>query len=403
MSRNKGDGKQTQRAIRELDGILPENIDRRTFLTGTAAGIAMSALAGCTGGDGGNSDTGSKNGSGSGNKNVVWRQPWKAEPTWAFAHLASKKDYWNDRDISAPTVQNGTGSPDTVRRIGTGKAQIGHADIGSSIPGLAKGYKMKAFCITRQRSLLGFIYRKDRLDSPKDLAGKKVALASPFAEETWPVYPEAVGVDQSKVNAKFISEDITASLLSEGKRDAVWGAVDLLGTYQSSMPDGVQLGVSPLNKHIDVYGYPGWVNADWVSESGNIDYLTQVLEGYSMAAKWALLHPEQTLDFMINDVNSALQAQDRSDLSDQYKVTVAFTISAEVKKNGFGYFSEETFANTLDNLGEYLVDDPSKIPPASEIVLTEPMKNAELTTFSSDEWKQMIEYAGEFYSHYKSK
>lgn len=386
---------------RDIDGILPESVDRRKFLAATAGTVAAGLFAGC-GGDGGGDGTTTTTPSGPGSiiKNVTWRQPWKPEPTWGIAWIAEEEGYWTDQNISSPTVREGFGSPDTARRIGTGSNAMGHADIGASISGIAQGYDMNVFAVTRERSLLGLIYREDRLDAPDDLAGKNIGLASPFAEETWPVYPEATGADTTDTTAEFVSEDIAPGLLGEGDRDAIWGAMDLYGRYRDAVPESVGLGVAALNNYLTVYGYPAFVNATWVQESDNMEYLTRVLTGYSQAAKWCLLNPDESIDILVESVNESLGAQERSALEEQFQVLTAFCVSEETATgDGIGYFSEEGLQNTLDAVAS-LADDPGSVPSASEMMLTEPLENAELATLSSSEYGQLVDYAGQFGDFY---
>ena len=409
--------------LQNLDDALPGSIDRRRFLTATVGTMAGGLLAGCGGLDGGGAgsptddDTETPTGGGTDTptgdgtatdqgddtiiKNVTWRQPWKPEPTWSIAWVAEEEGFWTDQAISSPTVREGFGSPDTARRIGTGTNEMGHADIGASIAGIAQGYDLNVFAVTRQRSLLGLIYREDRMDGPEDMPGKSVGLASPFAEETWPVFPEAVGVSADEIQAEFVSEDIAPGLLAEGQHDAIWGAMDLFGVYRDAVAEDVGLGVAALNNYLTVYGYPAFVNGSWVQEGNNMEYLTRVLTGYSQAAKWCLLHPDETIDILINSVNEALGAQERSTLENQFQVLSAFSVSEEARENGFGYFSEDALQNTLDAVSG-LAEDPSNIPSASDLMITEPMENAELATFTDDEWNQIADYAGMFGEFYQT-
>ncbi|HZD43950.1 MAG TPA: ABC transporter substrate-binding protein, partial [Methanomicrobiales archaeon] len=80
--------------------------------------------------------------------------------------------------------------------------------------------------------LLTFIYLKDKVDGPKDLKGKDIALASPFAKATWPIYLSAVDVKASAVgSAKFAKEDVVAGLIANGKLDAVWASLQQVALY----------------------------------------------------------------------------------------------------------------------------------------------------------------------------
>lgn len=368
--------------VSELDCVLPDGIDRRRFLQASAGGFAA-AVAGCVGG-------GDDGGSG-----ITWRQPWAQEPTWSIAYIADLEGHWEDAGIDVPDVQAGEGSPDTARRVGTGENEIGQAEVGSCITGLTEGQDMRFFSVPKPRALLGLIYRTDEVDSEEDLVGKNVGLASPFAEETWPIFPDAVGINPDDVNAEFVSEDAVPGQFAEGNLDAVYGALDLLGTYQDQVDDDVELGVTPINNYLTVIGYPLMVNGAWLDEDEeNMEYLTGVLEGYSAAMKWCLLNPEETIDIMIDEVNQELEIQDRQTLTSQMRWNVAITANEETRTEGLGWFTEDQIQSTLDNLS-IMVDDSDDLPAASDIVEMGPVENAELSTLSDDEWDEVLSYIEE--------
>ncbi|WP_129115303.1 ABC transporter substrate-binding protein [Halegenticoccus tardaugens] len=382
----------TEEIVTKLDRLLPEGINRRRFLQASAGGFTA-AVAGCLGANGNGGGNG--NGKSNGDADVVWRQPWAQEPTWSIAYIANLEGHWEDAGIDTPNVQPGEGSPDTARRIGTGEEEIGQAEFGSCVTGLAEGQDMRFFSVPKPRALLGFIYRTDRIKSEEDLEGKNIGLASPFAEETWPIFPEAVGVNPDNVNADYVEEDAAPGQLAKGNLDAIYGALDLLGTYRDQVGDNVELGVTPINNYLTVIGYPLMVNGKWLDEDdGNMDYLTGVLEGYSAAMKWCLLNPEKTIDIMIDEVNEELQIQDRETLSSQMRWNVAISATEETRKEGLGWFSEDQIQSSLDNL-TIMVDNPNDLPNASDIIEMGPIENAELSTLNDDEWKQVVDYTKE--------
>lgn len=375
----------------ELDGLLPGEIDRRRFLGATAVAIGAT-FTGYLGQDDG--------GEGVINRNVTWRQPWAPEPTWAIAYVAEQDGYWNDAGITPPSVREGFGSPDTSRRVGTGEEEIGQAEMGSCINGIVEGQDLRFFAISKPRSLLGFIYRQDRIEGVSDLAGSQVGLASPFAEETWPLFVDLAEIDGDEVSADYVEEDAAPGQLAEGNLDAIWGALDLLGTYRSQMPEDVELGVVPLNNYSTVFGYPLIVNGAWLEDDEeNVEYLTRVLEGYSAATKWCLLNPEETIDFMIDDINPELGIQERETLTDQMQWNVTISVNEETREEGLGWFSEEGLQSTLDSLS-VAAADPEAVPEASEIMVRDPVENAELATLDDDEWEEVRGYAEEQFSYF---
>lgn len=388
------EGKSLRRINNVLDDTLPNDIDRRLFLRTAVAGLFTGSFAGCLGQD--STNTNDTNGT----SDIILRQPWNATPAWAFAHIALKEGHWNDVGIQPPDVRPGENSPDTARRVGTGTEEIGYGDWASTTSGLAEGYNLQMFGTPRNRQILTFFYVKDELNGEDDLENANVALASPFAETTWPVYPSVVGVDPNDVgSAEFAEQEVVTGLLESGEVNAVWGSLQQLAVYERQLD--LDFGVSPLGTHANIYGYPFFVNGDWISDEGNIDYAVGLLEGYSKAQRWCMLNPSETMDILVNEVNTALQSQEEDQLEDELKVAVALSMGEGVQENGLGSITVEKTQETIDIVGEALIDNPDDLPPGEDLVLTEIQDRAELATFDSDEWSEVENYAGRWNEYFR--
>lgn len=389
-----------KRTLRDLDGILPEGIDRRTFFKSTAATLAGGMLAGCTGGTGGGDDGG--DGGDIMAKNIIWRQPWKAEPAWAPAFIADLRGYWIDAGVSPPSVLEGFGSPDTARRVGTGKEEIGHASISSVVPGLAQGFNLTFVGMTKQRSFLGLFYREDRVDDPTSLEGKRVGLDSGIGQSTWPLWVSLFDMDASQIQTTAGEGTVLFNQFGSGDLDAVWSTLDEVGVVRNVVPEGVTVGAEALYNHLQVPGYPLFVNTNWYEEtSDGTEYVTRLLEGYSEATKWWLLNPGEMIDLLRNDINESLQATERSELIEINRFNVAYTVSEVTDENGLGYMSKDVVENAINQLGQHLVDDPSTLPGVDDVTDTTPSENADLAILSDDERQQIIEYAGDAWDLYQ--
>lgn len=371
-----------RRRIRDrLDERLPIEIDRRKFLATAAAGVFTTPVAGCLGGDGSNVG------------DATFRQPWLATPVWSYAHMAVEEGFWEDQGIQPPEVENGENSPDTIRRVGTGEEEIGHGDWASTTDGLAEGYDLRMIGNTRNRMILSFFWVEDELDGHDDLEGADVALASPFAEVTWPVYPHVVGVDPDVVSsAEFAEQEVVTGMLDSGDVNAVWASLQQLAVYEREL--NLDFGVMPLGGLVDIYGYPLFANGEWIEDEENFEYTVSVLEGYSQAQRWAMLNPEETLDIMVEEVNPELGAQDRDALEDEMRVGVTLAMGEEVRQNGLGHIDVDKVQNTLDTVSEALVENPSDVPNADDIVATDVQEDADLATFDDDEYAELESYTG---------
>lgn len=417
--------------LHELDGVLPGEIDRRKFLTGTAGMMGATMFAGCSsgdGGDGGGSDGGSdgsdgsndgsdggggsddgggssdgSDGSDGGNNggfidetNAVFTTPWKQEPSWGHAHVAEGRGFWEDAGVPNIDGVAGNGSDTESQNIGVGNKPMGIASLTTAVGFLpateeTDQLNMTMMALARGRPLLSFVYRKDLMEDRTDLEGKSVLLSSGFAAASWPVYPQLAGVDTTNIETIPASENVSAAALADGEVQGIWGSIDLLPDYQEQVD--AELGVVPLTAFGPFYGFPLWVNDEWFeNKENNVEFMSHVITGYFKAVKWGLLHQDEYLDFLKNEVNTNLQTWTEDELKGQHSVNAAQAVTLDMKENGLGYFTEEGMQFTLDNAGPALVEE--ELRPASELTDTRAWEQSEKVTFTDDEWDQLAETAG---------
>ncbi|UPM44338.1 ABC transporter substrate-binding protein [Halocatena salina] len=392
-----GDSIARNEEIRKLDGILPENIDRRKFLLGTAATVG--GLAGCLGGSPAATKTDdlSKDAI---ERDVTWRTPWKPNLSYSDAYIAKSKGQWIDANVKPPSVKQGNGSGDTAKRVANRKDVLGHGSITPQISGLAQGYDLKLYGTAKARIQHGLLYRTDVMNSPTDLANKRIIVVSGLAEQTWNIYANNVD-PPSSVTVEYVDDSTAAAMLSEGRADGVWRGIYQVPSVRKLLPKNAKLGVEPLYNRIPSYGFTLIANGSWLEESNNLEYTTRVLEGYSSALKWIFLNPEETVTIMRNDVNQSLQLEDKENQLKTLKAgVIATNLSSPTKKNGLGYLDKDVLRNSFETLGQILdIDETPSVEAAADF---RPRDNAELASFTADEWKQMEENAEPFSSMYKS-
>jgi len=408
---------EVKRETRKLDGILPEGVDRRKFLAGTVSTLMGGALAGCSGdtggsttqGDGGSgSDGGSGNttaeGSGDSNriiKNVVWRMNWSAQTNYTPSFISPFEGVYAEQNISAPQIQPGFGAPDTARRVGTGEAQVGISNVPPEVNGLDQDFNFGMIGATTQDEAWGMHYRTDRVDGVQYIAGKTVLLASPNAEFMWEVMLNVVDAPLEEAETSYSAQSGAPALLAQGEVDAVVNTLNRVPVYkrqvQERNPDA-DVQSAMIASHADTVGFNLIANTTWIEEEDqSVEYLSRLLAGWSNAAKWSYLHPEEALDIMRNDVNQELQSQPRDLQLDVMRSGItALNLTEDVRDQGPGYLDQERLDGWLSNVAQVLeVDAPS----AEDVGIWEIQENAELASFSSDEWSAVQEFSqpyGEF-------
>lgn len=392
----------TEEIVDELDAVLPGEIDRRAFLHGSAGTIGAMMLAGCAGSGNGN---GTNNGS-SNDSQTVFTTPWKKEPSWGHAHVAAGRGYWEDAGVSAVKATMGNGSDTEAVNIGTGNKAMGITSLPTALSVYPETQDTEALNMTmvglaRGRPLLSLIWRKDKMNSRSDIAGKSILAASGFAAATKNMYPAMVGVDPSNVKFQEGTEAVGPAKLSSNEVQAIWGSVDLFPVYESEVD--AELGVTPLTTFGDFYGFPLWVNSGWYEQKeNNVEFMSQVMTGYFKALKWGLLNQDAYLKYLKNEVNPNLKTWTEEELKGQHSVNCAQAVTVQMKDKGLGYFAEDGVSFVLEKAGPTLVENPDALPSASDLVDMRAWKQSEKVTFSDSEWNTLAETAGPIWDIFAS-
>jgi hypothetical protein len=154
----------------------------------------------------------------------------------------------------------------------------------------------------------------------------------------------------------------------------------------------------PLYKYAPVYGYTIIANDEFMEN--NMEYTTRVLEGYSHAMKWTMLNIEDALRILRQEVNPSLQVQELETQANALRISIIATAATEgYRENGAAYLNEEVVDQTLSVYGQ--VVEGGEVPDLTDAANFEPQENADLAQFSSDEWSQIEEQAGDFVSYFE--
>jgi hypothetical protein len=120
-----------------------------------------------------------------------------------------------------------------------------------------------------------------------------------------------------------------------------------------------------------------------------------MLEGYSNAMKWTMLNIEDAVQILREEVNPSLQVQELETQANALRISILATNATEgYRENGAAYLNEQAVQETLDVYGN--VVEGGSVPDPADAANFEPQENAELATFSDDEWSQIREQTGDF-------
>jgi ABC-type nitrate/sulfonate/bicarbonate transport system substrate-binding protein len=386
-----GNNEKHKQIVRDLDGILPGEINRRKFLRKSVTTATSGAFAGYLG----SSSVFAEQDGGQINRDIIWRAAWKNEPSYVVPHVAARQGIWSDLNISAPSVKRGFGSGDTSKRVGTkGKATFGMSAAPAQVTGKASGLNFSAYGTAKARGMYVLAYNKSKMPNGIEDLPSGSTIAVPEGNKTlhWAVFERNVpGIQDKQYTAKEMGPGASRPRFLEGNLPATftllhhWAKVEERADFE--------VGAIPLYNYFPMYGYLIIADNNFLNKNeANTEYAVRVLTGYSRAMKWTMLNPEKALQMLTDEINPQLKTWDENVLTGAFKAGVIAPNTTEgIKNNGFGYLDREIGQRTLDAVSENLdVDNP---PEFEDLYNFDLYYQAELATMSNDEWSQVEEYA----------
>jgi NitT/TauT family transport system substrate-binding protein len=191
-----------------------------TRVLGAVVAVAAMALsAGCTKDDGEPAGSGSTTST----QKVTYLTGASILGREAFVYVAIDKGYFKQAGLEVE-VQAGKGTNANLTLLQSGKVDFAALDITASLIEYGKG-TFKDFTIInaiQQRNLQCIMALEGSgIESPKDLAGKKIAyLPGGVAKQLFPAYAKLAGIDESKIQWVNIPLEQHPQNLAQGTVDA---------------------------------------------------------------------------------------------------------------------------------------------------------------------------------------
>lgn len=135
-------------------------------------------------------------------------------------YLAKEKG-WFQREGLDVTIQDGSGSLNTIQLVATGQADIGQVQLGLLVPAREKKLPLRSFAgYVRGSDLAVMVPRDSNINTLADLKGKKILCftASPWAPFIDSFLAKA-GLDRKSVNITMVAPSAMASLYSAKDAD----------------------------------------------------------------------------------------------------------------------------------------------------------------------------------------
>jgi NitT/TauT family transport system substrate-binding protein len=263
---------------------------------------------------------------------------------------ADAQGYYRDANLDVD-VQRGYGSSDTVKRVATGSATIGMADMASIIIGRGNGLAVKQVAVVLDRSADAIFYVKGiGIEKPQQLEGRSLGAAvgeTPL--NLFPVFAKNAGFDASKVKVVNVTPPAKFPTLVSKKVDAIVAMLTEEPAIQSAAQKaGVDIGKFVYSDHgVDYYSIGLIASDDMLKNKSDLvkRFVNATMRGY----RWAIQNPEAAAD-----AYSKRFPESSRDLTlAQWKITMQHMLTDLAKANGVGFMDRAKMEKTLDLIKTY--------------------------------------------------
>lgn len=147
---------------------------------------------------------------------------WRADSAHLGFAMAQKTGLYAKENLDV-TLQEGRGSSVAAQLVATGQADLGYADAGAALNVASKGAPIRIISTIWKAGQFGIVFLDSSgISEPKDLIGKKVAVASGTAMvPLMSVFLKANGIKESDVEIVTAAQNANLGLLTSGGVHAV--------------------------------------------------------------------------------------------------------------------------------------------------------------------------------------
>jgi NitT/TauT family transport system substrate-binding protein len=291
---------------------------------------------------------------------IHYQFSWVADGEYAPISAGIEKGFYAEQGIEL-TISTGRGSGDAVKKVATGGALVGDADISTVMAARVREHA-PVKCLMAQHAKSPhalFVLEGSGIESFKDLAGKTLATTPGNSHYIYfPLVAKMNGLDPSSV--KWITVDATAMgpMLISGRVDgAPLFATHYYDEEQQAEKVGKKIRVIPFSDYgFKIYSYCWLSTEEAIRDHG--DELRRFLVATRKSFLWSRDHMEEAARLHNKlhpevDVDSGVGAM---------KTMFEYMFPAGMEDQQFGYFQPEQLKETYGVVAKAQDLDPSLDP-----------------------------------------
>ena len=245
-----------------------------------------------------------------------------------------KKGYYKE-DIIELTVLRGSGSPTAPRRS-TSLADVGISDAPTVPTAISKGQPEDG---RRRHDKAGnnvFFKKSANIKSPKDLAGKKIAVPPADSHRVlWPAFAATQGIDANSVTMVNVKPEGKQAIVAAGEVDASFDLYTSYAIWEKVLGKGEVGHLLWADYGLPIYGHTYFVNNDLVKKNPKL--IERFLRATHKGWRDAKANPAASIDAMVEQVAGL----DRATLLATMPAILDLCVTERSSKHGLGWIEPE--------------------------------------------------------------
>ncbi|MCL5075112.1 MAG: ABC transporter substrate-binding protein [Chloroflexi bacterium] len=278
---------------------------------------------------------------------VRFRLDWKVGAQHAPYYVAKELGYYRDVGLDV-TIDEGSGSADSSKLVGTGKIEFGIVDGAALITARSQEIPVVSVAVIYQKTPISLFWLKGKqnIKQPSDLKGKTIG-SNPKSATT-------IGLEALLTAQKIKKEEVKIIPIGFGVEPLLAGQVETMMGFTNSEPVTIRhkgMDIDELlvaDYGVKLYGLTLTTNEQILKDKPDLvkGFVQASLKGW----QYAFQNPEKTIDIFLK----ARPEADRKLEMDTLKATLPIVESEATKKNGLGWQEAGIWKeaqDTLFNLG----------------------------------------------------
>ncbi len=258
-------------------------------------------------------------------------------------YLAMKKGYYQEEGLDL-TVLRGSGSADSAKKIDLGQSDVGISDAPTVLTAISKGANLKMVAVVYDKAGNNIFFRKSAdIKTPKDLAGKKIAVPPADSHRVlWPAFAAMNGVDPQSVTLVNVKPEGKQAIVAGNDVDGAFDLYTSFAIWEKVLGKGEVGHLLWADFGLPIYGHTYFVNGETARKNPKL--IERFLRATHKGWRDAKADPAASIDAMVEQVPGL----DRTTLLATMPQILDLCVTERSAKHGLGWIEPELMQKTID-------------------------------------------------------